>query len=155
MAGICSHDSRRTIKIIINSFKEINYQPIFKVINAKDVDYSQNRTRWYCVGFDKSIFKNINDSFEFAFPKKKNLKYSVDSLIENVVSNNYLNTKICQNNILTHIDKFKKSKRFNNKYILLAYEVRKSRCNFRCDGISPCITAKMGTGGNNVPIVVE
>lgn len=39
--------------------------------------------------------------------------------------------------------------------MLIANEVRKSRCSFRCDGISPCLTAKMGTGGNNVPIIVS
>ena len=39
-----------------------------------------------------------------------------------------------------------------SKYTL-AYEIRPSRCQFKTDGISPCLTAKMGTGGNNVPVV--
>ena len=38
---------------------------------------------------------------------------------------------------------------------LVANEVRKSRCNFRYDNISPCLTTKMGTGGNNVPYLVN
>ena len=42
----------------------------------------------------------------------------------------------------------------NNPY-LLAYEIRPSRCSFRFDGYSPCLTAKMGTGGNNVPVIVQ
>ena len=44
---------------------------------------------------------------------------------------------------------------YSEENILIANEVRKSRCNFRCDGISPCLTAKMGTGGNNIPIIVS
>ena len=39
--------------------------------------------------------------------------------------------------------------------VILANEIRASRCNFRADGISPCLTAKMGTGGNNVPVYVR
>ena len=31
---------------------------------------------------------------------------------------------------------------------------RPSRCNFSNNLISPCLTAKMGTGGNNIPVVV-
>ena len=37
----------------------------------------------------------------------------------------------------------------------LAYEVRPSKCQFANNMHSPCLTAKMGTGGNNVPIVVK
>ena len=42
-----------------------------------------------------------------------------------------------------------------DKPLLLSYEIRKSRAAFRFDDISPCLTAKMGTGGNNVPIFVN
>ena len=38
---------------------------------------------------------------------------------------------------------------------MLAYEVRKSRSTFRFDNLSPTLTAKMGTGGNNVPVLVN
>ena len=37
----------------------------------------------------------------------------------------------------------------------IASEVRPSRCTMRDDGLVPCLTAKMGTGGNNVPVLVE
>lgn len=155
VAGICNHDGGNTIKTIINCFKEIDYVPIFKVINAKDVGYPQNRARWYCVGFDKKKFPHINEEFKFAFPVKKPLKYTLDSLIEESVSPEYNVTNTCKENIFAHVKEFENSTRFDSKHILIANEVRKSRCNFRCDGISPCLTAKMGTGGNNVPIVVK
>ena len=38
---------------------------------------------------------------------------------------------------------------------MLAYEVRRSRSTFRFDNLSPTLTAKMGTGGNNIPVLVN
>ena len=42
-----------------------------------------------------------------------------------------------------------------NNELLLGYEIRKSCATFRFDSLSPTLTAKMGTGGNNVPILVN
>ena len=56
------------------------------------------------------------------------------------------------------IDTFKKHqnyKKIKDLNYLVANEVRRSRCNFRFDNISPCLTTKMGTGGNNVPYLVN
>jgi len=155
VAGLCNHDGGKTIDTIIGCLKEIDYVPIFKVINAKDVGYPQNRARWYCVGFDKTRFPNITEDYDFPFPTKKDLKYTIDSLIDDEVSEDYIITKTCKDNIAAHVQEFMSSGRYDSNHVLIANEVRKSRCNFRCDGISPCLTAKMGTGGNNVPVVVS
>jgi DNA (cytosine-5-)-methyltransferase len=155
VAGLCNHDNGKTIDTIITCLKDIDYIPIFKVINAKDVGYPQNRERWYCVGFDKERFPEMTLDYDFPFPSKKELKYTIDMLINNVVLPDYNVTSTCKKNIETHLPKFMSSTRYNQNHILIANEVRKSRCSFRCDGISPCLTAKMGTGGNNVPVVVS
>lgn len=155
VAGLCNHDDGKTIDTIISCLKEIDYIPIFKVINAKDVGYPQNRARWYCVGFDKNCFPEITSDFKYPFPEKKELKYTVELLIDDKVSSEYIVTKTCQENIAAHLPKFVESSRYNENHVLLANEVRKSRCSFRCDGVSPCLTAKMGTGGNNVPVIVS
>ena len=155
VAGICNHDGGNTLRTILNCLDEIDYKPIFKVINSKDVGYPQNRSRWYCVGFDEKRFPEITDDYKFPFPEKKELKYIVDSLIDKSASDAYNITETCAYNINNHLANYKQSIRFNKEHILIAYEVRKSRCNFRSDGISPCLTAKMGTGGNNVPVLVK
>lgn len=155
VAGLCNHDSGKTIDTIINCLRDIDYIPIFKVINAKDVGYPQNRARWYCVGFDKKRFPEITSNYNFLFPTKKELKYTIDVLIDDTVPEDYNVTKICKKNITKHLPKFINGTRYNQNYVLIANEIRKSRCNFRCDGISPCLTAKMGTGGNNIPVVVH
>lgn len=155
VAGLCNHDSGRTMNTIINCLEDIGYITFYKVINAKDVGYPQNRARWYCVGFDRDKFTGITEDYDFPFPKKKELKYTIDSLIDSNVSSDYTVTPTCEKNIYTHLQKFINSSRYDESHVLIANEVRKSRCNFRCDGISPCLTAKMGTGGNNVPVVVR
>ena len=38
---------------------------------------------------------------------------------------------------------------------VIANNVRPSHTSFSSNGICPCLTAKMGTGGNNVPIIVN
>ena len=48
-----------------------------------------------------------------------------------------------------------KNKKVNEDYPIFATEIRPSRCSMRNDGNSPCLTAKMGTGGNNVPVLVR
>lgn len=155
VAGLCNHDGGRTIETILGCLKDIDYVPLFKIINAKDVGYPQNRARWYCVGFDKRRYSHIDVDYEFPFPTKRKLKYTVDSLLEDKVSDEYFITETCLNNIETYLEDFKSNSRYSESHALLANEIRKSRCNFRCDGISPCMTAKMGTGGNNIPVLVK
>lgn len=155
VSGICSQDNGNTLKTILGCLEDIGYIPIFKTINAKDVGYPQNRNRWYCVGFNKDYFPQITKDYKFSFPTKKELKYTIDSLIDNEVENTYLITETANKNIEAHIKAFKESDRYNDNHILIANEIRRSRCNFRCDGVSPCLTAKMGTGGNNIPVIVS
>ncbi|MBO5738946.1 DNA cytosine methyltransferase [bacterium] len=155
VAGLSNHDNGKTMKTILDCLKEIGYIPFFKIINAKDVGYPQNRSRWYCVAFNKKTFPNIDKNCENLFPKKRKLKYEIESLFEKNVDLKYSITDTCKYNIEQYINKFYESQRYNSEHILIANEVRKSRCGFRCDGISPCLTAKMGTGGNNIPIIVS
>ena len=54
-----------------------------------------------------------------------------------------------------HLKTHKKFKSIKALDYLIANEVRKSRCNFHYNNISPCLTTKMGTGGNNVPYLVN
>lgn len=148
--GITNHDGGKTLKTILDILDDLDYTYVNKVINAKDVGIPQNRERWYCVGIRKDL--NIKLNPDIIFPTEQTNFFSYDDIID--VSNIYKEYKIsdiCENNIQKHIDKVKEKK---SKYTL-AYEIRPSRCQFKTDGISPCLTAKMGTGGNNVPVVVE
>ena len=64
-------------------------------------------------------------------------------------------SKLSKGYINKHLRKHKSYNKIKNLNYLVANEVRKSRCHFRFDNISPCLTTKMGTGGNNVPYLVN
>lgn len=161
VSGLVSHDKGNTLKVIEQELDKSGYNLGWKVLNAKDYGVPQNRNRWYCVGFrkDMDVSFSPDDSLTrvkaFKFPSKRDLKYTLEDIINDEFSDKYLISKIARNNIQKFLPKFMKSKRYNKDNILIANEIRKSRCQFRSDGISPCLTAKMGTGGNNVPVVVS
>lgn len=161
--GLVNHDQGKTIATIENILKSLGYTFQWRVMNAKDYGIPQNRSRWYCIGFRNDLkitFENQLDidsqesvDSVFHFPPKTDLKIFVDSLLDTNVDKSYKVSSIAMNNIYRYLDAYIAN--HQTKHPLLAYEVRASRCSFRNDGISPCLTAKMGTGGNNVPILVS
>ena len=62
---------------------------------------------------------------------------------------------IAKKHVLHHLNSYKNKKKILDEKNIIVTEIRPSRCTVRSDGISPCLTAKMGTGGNNVPILVK
>ena len=143
--GILSHDEKNTINIIRKKLKSIGYDIFEKILDAKDFGLPQNRRRWFCVGFRKDL-----DILTFDFPSGTKLTKSVYDLLENDVTGHDV-TKIAAKHIKSHYKKFKKT----SQSLTIASEVRPSRCSMRDDGLVPCLTAKMGTGGNNVPYLVN
>lgn len=146
--GITNHDNGNTLQTILNTLTDLGYVFKYNVLNAKDYNVPQHRERWYCVGFRKNLNLDI-DSYEF--PESQPLTNTLENIIDPSAENLYNISPTCD----THIKKYVKEKSIVVKKDTLAYEVRASRCQFKNDGISPCLTAKMGTGGNNVPIIVE
>ncbi len=158
--GIVNHDNGRTLSVIEKTLSELGYEFQWKVMNACDYGVPQNRKRWYCVGFRKDlnigfIENNRKHKKIYNFPDKEPLNYKIEDIVKPIQSHDYDVSDTCKKNILTFLPKFQENKRYDENNLLIANEIRPSRCNFRCDGISPCLTAKMGTGGNNVPVYVE
>ncbi len=164
VSGLVSHDGGKTLSVIESTLENIGYSFGWKVMNACDYGIPQNRNRWYCVCFRKDLnigFKNsqkcsvVDSPVEyFVFPNKCDLKYTLNDVVLANVPNDYNISDIAEKNINKYFKDFKSSNRYVDSNITIANEIRASRCNFRCDGISPCLTAKMGTGGNNVPVYV-
>lgn len=160
--GIVNHDKGNTLQTIEDIITGLGYNFKWKVMNAKDYGIPQNRSRWYCVGFRKDLaieFRDCSrpnkreDKNVFYFPPKEDLSFTLLDIIEDKTDDCYCVSEVAKKNIATYQSGYLDS--HNSEYPLIAYEVRASRCSFRNDGISPCLTAKMGTGGNNVPIVVS
>ena len=157
--GLVNHDKGKTLKVILNKLANringvdnldrfddcLNYDVYYKVINSKDFGVPQNRERIYIIGF-----KHKKD---FIFPESKLEKKLLEVLSKNEDKNTL--SEILNFNIDVHLKAHKKYTEIKDLEYLLAYEVRKSRSTFRFDNLSPTLTAKMGTGGNNVPVLVN
>lgn len=146
--GLMNHDKGRTLKVVLETLeKKLNYKVFYQILNSKDYNVPQNRERIYIIGF-----KDHNIAFNF--PKKLeqtiNLSHIRDSSLEGTEI-----SELAKSHIQTHLKKHKRYEEIKDNPLLLSYEIRKSRAAFRFDDISPCLTAKMGTGGNNVPILVN
>lgn len=147
--GITNHDNGHTLEVILNTLDEIGYNYKFDTLNAKNYNVPQNRERWYCVGIRKDSDISIDD---FCFPTQEKLKTKLSDIIEhNVDKEKYGVSAICERNINTFIEK----KNIVVTPSTLAYDIRPSRCHFVQGDISNCLTAKMGTGGSNVAVVIE
>lgn len=147
--GLANHEGGKTLEVISKTLDEIGYSYKYEILNAKDYNVPQNRERWYCIGIRKDLNISIED---YNFPKKEKLIKTLSSIIQiNVIDKEYQVSKRCKENVEFFV---------NDKHIVvtpstLAYDIRPSRCHFVKGEISNCLTAKMGTGGNNVPVVIS
>ncbi|MDB4135026.1 DNA (cytosine-5-)-methyltransferase [Flavobacteriaceae bacterium] len=157
--GLINHEKGKTLETILNKLGDrvnykynenkspdcLNYDIHYKVINSKSFGVPQNRERVFIIGFLKHT--------DFHFPVSKKQKLLTDIIDYSLPTNTLSET--LEKNIKIHLKNHKKYSEIKNLDYLLAYEVRKSRATFRFDNLSPTLTAKMGTGGNNVPILVN
>ena len=100
----------------------------------------QNRERIYIGGFKD---KNKTDAFEFPQPIKltKTIK---DILEESVEEKYYYNGKPLYDKLKNDVNEEGQVYQWRRKYV---------RMNKK--GVSPTLTANMGTGGHNVPIIYD
>jgi DNA (cytosine-5)-methyltransferase 1 len=138
-----SHDKGNTFKVIMEELEKVGYFMKYKILDtSKLTGVPQHRERIYMVGFlDKSHY----DAFDFDFPEKTN-KQIVDYLDTNIGDKYYYTNKLkvfdeVNNNVTKHIKN-------NTLYQYRRYYVRenKSQC-------CPTLTANMGGGGHNVPLL--
>jgi DNA (cytosine-5)-methyltransferase 1 len=138
-----THDKGNTIKIILENLEDkLGYYVKAKVLNTMDYgNLPQNRERIYIVGFlDKKAYEN------FSFPEKIKLDKTInDCLEEKEVDNKYYyNDKPLYQELKKEIKKRNTVYQWRRKYVR---ENKKKVC--------PTLTANMGMGGHNVPLVLN
>lgn len=140
--NLVTHDNCKTFSIIKDALISNGYYIKYKVMNTKDYgNIPQNRERIYIVGFkDKSSYDKFN------FPKTEELTKSVNDMLEENV----------------YDDKFYYTREKSDFYPILeefitkentAYQWRRKYVRENKSGLCPTLTANMGTGGNNVPLI--
>lgn len=142
--NLVSHDHGNTFKVIREALVENGYYIKWKVLNGKDYgNVPQNRERIYVVGF-----RNKADYDKFSFPKPIELTRSIHDIID------------------FHGKKDEKyyyregKQPFYDKLVPVItsqdsiYQWRRQYVRENKSGVVPTLTANMGTGGHNVPLIL-
>ena len=133
--GFKNHDNGNTFKIVKETLEDMSYKVFEKVLNTKDFNTPQNRERIYIIAFLDNV------KFNFPIPIKYN--YEIKNYLDkNIDEKYYYNDKPLYKKIKDEIDDYNSIYQWRRKY------VRKNQ-----SGVCPTLTANMGTGGHNVPIV--
>ena len=140
-----SHDKGNTFKIIHQKLSELGYHIKYDILNtSKITSIPQNRERIYIVCFkDKSKY----DRFNFEFEEKPNIQIR-DILEDNILDKYYYTDRFkvyntVKEGVIKGIDE-------NVLYQYRRYYVRENKSN-----VCPTLTANMGGGGHNVPLLKD
>lgn len=136
--GFVNHDKGNTFRVVKETLEELGYKVFSKVLNAKDFGVPQNRERIYIVGF-------LDETIQFEFPKSFELQTKItDMLDEKVETKYYYNGKPLFDRVKDDIIDENSIYQWRRQY------VRENK-----SGVCPTLTANMGTGGHNVPIIKD
>ena len=143
--NLVSHDNKNTFKIIKDSLIELGYHIKHQILDTcKITIVPQHRERIYIVCFKDA---ELHDKFDFDFPVKENK--SISSFLEENICDKYYykdNLKVYEE-VKKEITKNIKE---NVIYQYRRYFVRENKSN-----VCPTLTANMGSGGHNVPLLLD
>ena len=136
-----THDGGNTFRVIEGTLKQLGYTIKHKVLNSMEYgNVPQNRERIYIVGF-----KDPKKTEAFEFPEPINLTKDILSILEKTVDKKYYyNNKPLYDRLKDHVTENGKVYQWRRQYV---------RENKR--GVCPTLTANMGMGGHNVPIIKD
>lgn len=159
--NLVGHDGGRTFKIIEEVVtKELGYSFIPFVLNAKDFGVPQTRERIYVVGFkdeanipffeEDSLFNFNNENSKkctskFKIPNKKILKKRIEDLLSQGEQDNRFYYR--------EDSKYFKKLESEIKKTDTVYQWRRVYVRENKSKLCPTLTANMGTGGHNVPLI--
>jgi len=139
--NLVGHDKGRTFKRILYEFEERGYSVKHKVLNSFEYgNVPQNRERIYIVAF-----KNREDALKFQFPKAKKLSKKVTDLIDSTVDEKFYYTN----------SRYYKQLKQEMKNRDTVYQWRRVYVRENKSKLCPTLTANMGTGGHNVPLIID
>ncbi len=136
-----THDGGNTFKVIEQTLSELGYNLKAKVLNTMNYgNVPQNRERIYIVGF-----KDASHAEKFDFPSPITLSKNINDVLETEVPEKYYyNNKPLYEKLKDYVIDEGKVYQWRRQY------VRENK-----SGVCPTLTANMGTGGHNVPIIKD
>ncbi|TDE31326.1 DNA cytosine methyltransferase [Flavobacterium ranwuense] len=144
--NLVSHDKGNTFKIILEILEEkLGYKAYTKILNSSThANVPQNRERIFIVAFDKEQVENHGD---FRFPEPIPLTNTIHDILEKGKQADNLYYKK-DHQYYPELEKTMTSK--DTIYQWRRVYVRENKSQ-----VCPTLTANMGTGGHNVPLILD
>lgn len=143
--NLYTHDNGKTFYIIKQTLEELGYHVFHNVMSpAEYANVPQNRERIFIVCFNKDLVPNYKD---FVFPQKEKLTNNIHDCIEKGVKDKrfiYTEKMSHYNELVEAITSKDTIYQWRRKY------VRENKSE-----LCPTLTANMGTGGHNVPLILS
>lgn len=139
-----SHDKGNTYRIIRQMLRESGYYVVEKVMNTMEYgNIPQNRERIYIVGF-----KEEEALINFVWPYKIALTRTIDDFLDR-------HTKQDDKYYYTKDSQYYKMLQDSLKNKNTVYQIRRVYVRENQSNVCPTLTANMGMGGHNVPIIID
>lgn len=142
--NLVSHDKGNTFKVILGALEEIGYKVKFEILNGKTHgNVPQNRERVFIVGF-----KEQSDYDKFSFPTPIPLTNTIANYLDySKADEKFYQTNTSSSSVEKMLEGVIKK---DTIYQYRRYYMRENKGN-SC----PTLTANMGTGGHNVPLILD
>jgi len=142
--NLVNHNNGDTFRIILSKLEDAGYYVKYEILNScTHGNIPQNRERIYIVAF-----KDESKQIKFKFPEPITLITKLKDFIgfdDAVESKYFYSENGCK--FYNKLEKF-----IINPYTI--YQWRRNYARENKKGLCPTLTANMGTGGNNVPIIL-
>jgi len=142
--NLVSHNKGKTFKVILEIIeKKLGYKVFYKILNTMThSNIPQNRERIFIVAFNPKKVKNYN---LFSFPEEIPLTQTIHDLLdENKQEPKYYYSKDHK-----YYPELEKTMTKNDT----VYQWRRVYVRENKSKVCPTLTANMGTGGHNVPLI--
>jgi DNA (cytosine-5)-methyltransferase 1 len=140
--GIRNHDGGQTFSYMLRRLEEAGYFLRHETLNsATHGGVPQNRERVFVVGF-----RDPKPAEQFEFPKPVPLEIDFRTLLDQKVPSKYF-----------YDDRFGAFSEIKSKVLRpdAIYQWRRQYVRENKSGVCPTLTANMGSGGHNVPLVLD
>ncbi|WP_227429242.1 DNA cytosine methyltransferase [Psychrobacter sp. I-STPA6b] len=145
--NLVGHDKGNTFKVILSTLEaKLGYKVYYQVLNTMEyANIPQNRERIFIVAFDPKSVKNHQD---FQFPEPITLKKTIHDIIniDDKKEDKFYYAK-------THKYYPELIKNMTSQDTL--YQWRRVYVRENKNNVCPTLTANMGTGGHNVPLIKD
>ncbi|MFB6275560.1 MAG: DNA (cytosine-5-)-methyltransferase [Halothece sp.] len=160
--NLVSHDKGRTFTVIRDTLtKELNYSFIPFILNSKDYgNVPQTRERIYIVGFKNeghivaSLNENVKDNL-FLDQQSKSAKFIIPEKIKLLQTIEDIITKKTVDRAYYYLPDHPYYSKLKQQLVRedTLYQWRRVYVRENKNKVCPTLTANMGTGGHNVPLV--